>query len=492
MRILMCCADPGVPLLGNQGSSVHLRSLAEALAALGHEVRLVVSNAQGPETLALPVVSVPAGRLWPGLHGWLERLRGRAGRHDGPVSVKGRAGDHDDPEAPASATPPERPQLADVPEQMVSQPGSASRKPPERPQPADQPKSVSWKLRVYYQRLPSFVNACEEFFVHPFLFGRAVAREIRTFKPHAIYERYSLGQFGAALVAGSVPHLLELNASLARERGGARGSLPRWGAWWGRFVEKRLWRAPSRVFCVSERLGALARESGVSPEAICVTPNGVDVRAFSPELPKGTLRRLLHTGEDELLVGWLGALSNGRGAEEFVRIMALALPEIPRARAVVLGGGPLCGELQNLAASLNIADRITFLGPVDHGLAAHLLVDLAVAVACYPRQSSSEAFYFSPMKLAEYLACGLAVVAGRAGEMARIVEDGVNGLLVEPGDLAGFARAVCDLCAKKDRREALGLAARESALAGPTWEKTAQKVERQIGQVIGESKRAKS
>ena len=441
MKILFCCADAGVALLGNGGASVHVRSLATALADRGHRVRLVASNVSGPAAFSLPVAHVPARRLWPGLSRGIERLRGGSGGSPAPVL-------------------------------------------PVLPAPAGAPERASWKVRAYYQWLPRQVDAFEEFVTHPFAFARAAAREIEIFKPDAVYERYALGQFGAALATGAlgasqsfrVPHVLEINAPLAGER--------REPGWWGKMSEKGLWQAPDRVFCVSERLGELALRAGVRPRALRVTPNGVDTRAFSPARPRGALRRMLPADPRELLIGWLGALSPGRGAEEFVRIMALVLPENPGARAVVIGSGPLLGDLKNLAARLDIASRVTFAGPVDHARVPLVLVDLDVAVACYPGQ---EGFYFSPMKLAEYFACGLAVVAGRAGEVARTATDGVHAALCAPGDLAGFARAVSELCRDAKKRRKLGIMARAAALAGPTWEKTACEVERQMETVISDA-----
>lgn len=456
MKILMCCADWGVPLGGDGGSSVHFRSLAKALAGLGHDVRLLVSNRGGSAAVALPVEGVPSRRFWPGFSAWVERMRGR---------------ESGEPRFAPSPTP----------APGMEHPGATAQPAGRGGRPAEGAESASWKVRLYYQDLPRVLDRVEEFLFHPRFFGRAVARAMKDFRPHCVYERYALGQTGAAWAVrtfgkGGVPHALEVNAPLAAERR-AQGDLTGFWAWLGGVEEKRLWRGAGRVFCVSERLRGLAVEAGAEAGRVLVVPNGVDVESFTPERPKGALRNRLGAGPDEVLVGWLGSLSPGRGAEEFLRILALALPMADNARGVVIGGGRLDGRLRSLAAELGISGRVDFVGPVAHERVPDLLADLDVAVASYPGQ---EGFYFSPLKVAEYLACGLAVVAGRSVGGACPVEDGVNAVLLEPEDLDSWAVAVAGLCRNRDRRLALGSEARRAALRGPTWRGNALAVEREI------------
>jgi len=443
MKILMACADWGIPLRGHAGSSVHFRCLANALTGLGHEVRLVVSNASGPAPCAHPVEAVPYRRFWPAVNGIVERLRGRSAPPDTVQSVpaSGKAGSSPLPGAHAEISTP------------------------------------SWKTSLYYQKLPLHLDRIEELLFHRRSFGRAMARVLAEFSPDGVYERYALGQTGAswaARAAGprSIPHLLEVNASLASERI-ERGELTGLWAGWSRLQEVRQWRRADGIFCVSGELRDKVVSAGSASGRVVVTPNGVDVDAFSPGRPKGALRRHLVAGEQDVLVGWLGSLSPGRGAEEFLRILALTLPLVPEARGVVIGDGNLAGELKLLAEKLGLAGRVVFLGAVPHADVPELLVDLDIAVASYP---SSTGFYFSPMKVAEYLACGLAVVCGRAGQMRELVEDGISGILMEPGDLPAWGQAVAALCRDPGRRARIGQAARQVALKGPTWEKNARLV----------------
>ena len=452
MKILLCCADWGIPLGGNAGSSVHLRSLATALAGLGHEVRLVVSNADGTSTPPLPVEVVAVERIWPAVQALVERLRGQ--RRTAAVA--------------ASASP--------APASAVLRPQGG-----ERDAAGESAVGASWKTRLYYDTLPRLADRTQECLFHPLRFGRTISRIMAEFRPDAVYERYALCQTGAAravrTAGGSrVPYLLEVNASLAGERFGPGKSATVLG-WWSAREEGRLWRGADRVLCVSEQLRRLAIAVGAEPSRVLVMPNGVDVEAFRPDRPKGELRRRIGVGEDTILIGWLGSLSPGRGAEAFLHALAQALRLVPEAVGVVIGSGPLDATCRGLAAQLGIARRVVFVGAVDHERTPDLLVDLDIAVACYPRRKD---FYFSPMKVAEYLACGLPVVCGRTGGPAEMVADGINGLLVEPDDAGAWGLALARLCRDRGLRAHLGLQARRSALAGPTWTGNARLVEREI------------
>jgi glycosyltransferase involved in cell wall biosynthesis len=455
MKILVCCADWGVPVGGSAGSSVHLRAMAAAFSRLGHEVRLLVSNGGGSVRPGLPVATVPHRRLWPAIAGLVERARGCAA----PAVLETGA---------AATVPGAGAGLAGDGGAGVASCG---------------PETVSWKTRLYYETLPALADRVEECLVHPAAFGRAVSRMLADFAPEAVYERYALCQTGAARAlarAGGkrVPHILEVNASLARERTEQADDwlAGPWRVFAGR-REARLWRGADRVVCVSEALGRRIVEAGADPDRVRVVPNGVDAEAFSPDRPKGTLRRLLGLGDDVVLIGWLGALSPGRGAEEFVGLLGQTLPRVPQARGVVIGGGPLDGTCRTLARESGLADRVHFTGPVAHDRVPDLLVDLDIAVACYPPRAD---FYFSPMKVAEYLACGLAVAVGRTGRADQAVTDGVSGLLVDQDVPGAFAGALVGLCRDPGLRARLGAGARERALAGPTWLGNARLVEREI------------
>ncbi len=102
-----------------------------------------------------------------------------------------------------------------------------------------------------------------------------------------------------------------------------------------------------------------------------------------------------------------------------------------------------------------------------------LLASMNAAVAPYPQLTQ---FYFSPLKVYEYMAAGLPVVASRIGQLAELIQDGVNGLLCPPGDSVALAGALYRLYSKPELSARLGQAARATVLREHTWEAVVQRI----------------
>jgi glycosyltransferase involved in cell wall biosynthesis len=93
-------------------------------------------------------------------------------------------------------------------------------------------------------------------------------------------------------------------------------------------------------------------------------------------------------------------------------------------------------------------------------------------------------FFGSPTKLFEYMAAGRAVIASRIGQMAEIIRDGENGLLVEPADARALSRAIELLAYDKDLRARLGQAARQTVCQRYTWLHNARRVFSALEQLV--------
>lgn len=118
------------------------------------------------------------------------------------------------------------------------------------------------------------------------------------------------------------------------------------------------------------------------------------------------------------------------------------------------------------AAVHGISDRVEMTGAVDPSEVPRLLHRMHVAVAPYP---PLEEFYFSPLKVYEYLAAGLPVVATSVGELPRALENGRLGVLVPPGEPDALARALTGLREDPGTRDRLGRAGRRAAVHRHDW-----------------------
>lgn len=283
-------------------------------------------------------------------------------------------------------------------------------------------------------------------------------------RPDLLFEVYS--PFGAAggLMAKrlGVRHLLNVHAPLARE-GTQYRQQPLPDA--AEALERAAFAAARLIVTNSRELRAELLATGVPASKVEVVPNGVDVEIFS-RAGRGHRQGL----EGKFVMGFVGSLKPWHGVEVLITAFR-SLAADPRLHLLVVGDGPMAGKLRALAEEL--PGRVTLTGPIPFAEVPPYIATMDVAVAPYP---PLEGFYFSPLKVLEYLAAGRAVVASGIGQLNELIQDGVTGLLVPPGDAKALADAVRKLAADGGLREALGAAAAAEARRTHTWRQRASEL----------------
>lgn len=248
--------------------------------------------------------------------------------------------------------------------------------------------------------------------------------------------------------------VLELNAPLVDEQTRYRTLVHE--ALANRLLAAAL-RSAHVVTAVSPEVARWAAARIGAPHSVHVVANGVDVRRFRPRAGGATGR---------FVVGFVGTLKPWHGLETLVEAFPRLLAAVPHAELLIVGEGPERSRLTSAVVAGGIEARVTFTGAVPHDAVPRWLQRMDVAVAPYPDLHD---FYFFPLKLVEYMASGLAVVASRVGQVATIVEHGRTGLLVPPGDAGALADALAALSARPAWRARLGRAARDVVVAKHTW-----------------------
>jgi glycosyltransferase involved in cell wall biosynthesis len=140
-------------------------------------------------------------------------------------------------------------------------------------------------------------------------------------------------------------------------------------------------------------------------------------------------------------------------------------------RLLIVGDGPERGAIEGELSRLGLQQRVVLTGAVPHAKVPSYLAAMDIGVAPYREQPD---FYFSPLKVVEYLAAALPVVATAQGDLAALV--GEAGLLVPPGSIPALQAALARLVDDPNLRTRMSQAARLRA-AGLTWDGVAQSVE---------------
>jgi glycosyltransferase involved in cell wall biosynthesis len=243
-------------------------------------------------------------------------------------------------------------------------------------------------------------------------------------------------------------------------------------------------RFARRVIANSEATaGAFIARRG-KPEKVRVVYNGIDARGFTGAGPTEaqTIREELGI-HDQPLVGVFGRFHPWKGQHVAVQVLA----RLPGVHAIFVGDAlfgeqEYVAEVRRRAHELGLDDRIHFLGFRRDLPRLMRAVDVVLHTAVAPEP-------FGRVILEGMLACR-PVVATRAGGAVEIVQDGVTGRLIAPGDVRGFTDAVADLLADPARRAAIGEAARERAERDFSVEAMLAGVMGEIAAAVGNGRRA--
>ncbi len=336
------------------------------------------------------------------------------------------------------------------------------------PQAADKPakSGLVGRLAALRGRLPGWLAEAMEL-----AYDRRAARDLRhaakRFSPDILYERYN-----AFLSAGlrlrratGLPFLVEVNAPLVEERKAHGGlALERIA----RRMEGAVWRGADAVLPVSAALAEHVRRAGVPDARIHVIPNGVRLAAFEDIRGHGVRQRLRLA--DKVVFGFVGFVRPWHGLE---RVLA-AFAGLGRAdlHLLVVGDGPARPAIEARARELGLGEHLTITGVVPHAdIPSYLGVfDVALQPDVTP--------YASPLKLFEYMAAALAVIAPDRANIREIVRHGETAYLIDPAAPGALEAAIAALAGGAELRARLGAAARAEIEARDyTWDGNARRVE---------------
>jgi glycosyltransferase involved in cell wall biosynthesis len=253
----------------------------------------------------------------------------------------------------------------------------------------------------------------------------------------------------------------------------------RWMLAYVALTERLLPRLADTVSISSDALRTRCLRMGMAPDRICKVPVGADLAVFRPGISSEPLRsRLGLTGD---VVIYVGQLHGSHDAPLLLKAAKLVLETRPHVTFLVVGEGATRPHLQRKAEALGFGQRIQFIGAVPHTEIPSYLALSTVAVASLAE--SEAAASKSPLKVAEYLAAGKAIVATDVGEARAMV--GGCGALVPPGDEVALAGEISRYLEDPNARQRDGARARLRAEETYNWAAGAETLERAYRCALG-------
>lgn len=234
--------------------------------------------------------------------------------------------------------------------------------------------------------------------------------------------------------------------------------------------EKYLWRLSTRIICNAEAgRQFLIREFAANAKKIAVIPNAVDTTRFFPD-------KSMKAVQPTIL--FAGRLVPQKDPLMLLRAFKRILKEVPEARLIIIGNGPLRKPLQQFTNAHKMGSKVSIL-PGTMNITGQLRRAWILALPSI--------YEGSPNVILEAMASGLPVVATRVSGIPELVQDHESGLLVEPNDHNGLAAAIITLIKAPSRLNVMGQMARKRAVAAHSLKKAAQTTEQVLLDAVAES-----
>ena len=278
----------------------------------------------------------------------------------------------------------------------------------------------------------------------------ALYRLLRRQRPHIVHTHTAKAGFVGRLAArlAGVPIVVHTYHGHV-----LHGYYSRRTTWILRRMERMLGVLTSRIIAVSEQVKRdLVNYRVAGAEQISVIPLGFDLKPFLDSATyRGSFRLELNLDKGAPLIGIVGRIFPIKNHRLFLDAAARIAADEKATRFVIVGDGALRRQIEEHAARLGIADRVSFTGWRRD--LPRIYADLDVLVVSSDNEGT-------PVSAIEAMAAGCPVVATRVGGLPDLIDDNQTGYLVPRGDALALAAAVQRLIRDRDLARSIGDAAR--------------------------------
>jgi glycosyltransferase involved in cell wall biosynthesis len=227
----------------------------------------------------------------------------------------------------------------------------------------------------------------------------------------------------------------------------------------------------SALAAVSDEVAQRLLDSGVPAEKIKTIANGIDVQAFEHAQPLPVL-----SFTNEKVIGIVARLDLQKGFEYLLRAVRELCNTFAGLRVVIVGEGPDRQTIEDMVKEYGLQTNVVLAGQHSDMPAVYAATDIFVL------PSLNEGL---PMTILEAMAASRPVVATRVGAIPKVINDGENGLLVNPRDIEGLRNAIASLLSDPERCHRMGEKAHDWVSRNYTSEAMALKYRQLYDEILG-------
>ncbi len=329
-----------------------------------------------------------------------------------------------------------------------------------------------------------FIPPCFTDMLYDFYVTYKTLKIINEINPAFIYQRHGNFHLAGAILSflTGVPYILEVNGIIPCEK-------EYWGiisGWITKLFipyEKISLKNAARISAISLEIKDTLIKTGTEPEKIYLNPNGVDVRMFTPgqEASKGIREQL---GIDQcIVIGYAGIFDNYHGVDTITETVKSITNQYKNSAFILIGDGLLQKSTRESISDITGRERVIFTGKIDfHLMPAYLD---ACDILMFSGGRANKGFYFSPIKLFEYMAMEKPVISYNTGQMSRVIENGVDGLLVDPSSMENYIKGMEYLIQNPHLWSKMGKAARKKVEESFSWKRNGERTIEEYGKIGG-------
>jgi len=302
-------------------------------------------------------------------------------------------------------------------------------------------------------------------------------RFIKQCNPDLIIVRIDAYRYSASVLAKllHIPLLIEADGANSYEwlqYNNKDGNI--WKSWI-LFVERLCFRLSEYIFVQSHvardyyldlyKLGQLK---------IHVITNGANPR--EPEDNKLEMQEKLGIQADAQICGFIGSLHYWHNTGLLFKLVKTVIPDCSNLYFLIVGGGgPMAEDFKKQCEQYDWKSKVIFTGYVEHERTHHYVNLFDIALAPYARTGL---FYYSPVKIFEYMAQGKAIITTQVGQIAELIEDGQSGIFFDPDTPCDLVAKVKYLLDRPDKRKEIGRNACKVFLQNHTWQHKSLQLEK--------------